>query len=116
MDIAGRPTIIQGSGPLTTAGWTDATQKADYRMFLEAVLDPSDPCSRDFANKIDLSGPFPHGTIRPMPLSPLGFALIYNIRLAGRNVIRLFDFARVVSSVEGREKVVRLKPDLYDLK
>ncbi|XLR23826.1 hypothetical protein S83_051726 [Arachis hypogaea] len=39
-----------------------------------------------------------------MPLSPLGFALIENIRLAGRNVIRLFDFARVVSSVEGREK------------
>lgn len=34
----------------------------------------------------------------------------------GRNVIRLFYFARVVSSVEGREKVVRLKPDLYDLK
>jgi len=26
------------------------------------------------------------------------------------------DFARVVSSVEGREKVLRLKPDLYDLK
>lgn len=24
-------------------GWTDATKKADYRMFLEAVLDPSDP-------------------------------------------------------------------------
>lgn len=27
----------------TGMGWTDATKKADYRMFLEAVLDPSDP-------------------------------------------------------------------------
>lgn len=29
-------------------GRTDATKKADYRMFLEAVLDPSDPLNSRF--------------------------------------------------------------------
>lgn len=30
-------------------GRTDATKKADYRMFLEAVLDPSDPLNSRFS-------------------------------------------------------------------
>lgn len=37
-------------------GRTDATKKADSRIFLEAYLDPP----RDLEKKIDHSGPFPH--------------------------------------------------------
>lgn len=44
-DSHSRKRAVDDSRP----GRTDATKKADYRMFLEAILDPSDPLNSRFS-------------------------------------------------------------------